>query len=660
VVITAIVAVFLDRRMLDRYLDSLERDPDLPKPRTIFADVAAPATDQLTEQLNRALGEIAAGQGPEGRLHFAIMSGRIALWEKVRGDPWSLHRVMRELKTLSERFPELHFSIDFEDWSDAPGGLRNGVYQGVPFQHLDDWISRFPRPDLSDRFSRCSLHYAGPPAARREIRGELQRLNPRRDGLRIGVADRSDGLEIVAEPDDPERAPFLLLLVNRLLVPMTMTDGVWECRVAFEGPITWSRTVSNLRPPAALQLLLSAGSGPVRRRVQSTSAPPLSLPRFDGVADLLAGEEVELRDPQGKYVRLTRDGTFARAGAPAAVESSDGRLAVTFQPGAPRSRLEWLDRQAGVARDVSARATELDRRPLGFVGHVLVMVESSLAIGHIRQWLVLHDTSGVERTSPAYTNSRCIAIDPEAGNVFLTAQTEGATRLLEIATASLQERVLYTFGDGEEEPRELIVTEGAGLLGVFSDREQTSFRRFDGERGFRSFATIPEMRDWETLVDGGFAYLITRVPPDSGGDARPSHLHEVCLADGAVKTLTPFGKSIVAERVARWTKQGPWIALVALSLETVYLFEAGALRRRFSLPSGHAISGMALSETGALALVVSEGDGADDGDVEGEADGDGDTDGASESFRLLLVRGEQEMDLAIPVELDPVRWVKAP
>jgi hypothetical protein len=627
--------VSLYPRVLDRYLDSLARDRELLRPKTVQVGVAAPAIDRLAEQLNEALSEIARAEEMEGS-HFSILSGRLSLWEKVRWNPWSLHRVMVQLGTLSQRFPDLVFSVEFEEPDHGGGTLRNGEYQGVPFTHLDRWVARFPPPDLGESFSSCSLRCAVSAEMAERIRERVDRSDLVPEGLRSSTTDRADGIDIVAEAEAPDRAFLLLLFASRVLHVVSLDASDWECQVSFDGSFEWNRVVTSYPQAADLRLLLGESTGRSTREQEPEPAPPtLLLPRFDGAAALLQGEEVELEDPHGRHVRLVSDGSFVPTGLPPRVQSSDGRHAVSFQPGADRSKLVWTDREAGATRNVSSRTAEFDRWPLGFIGHDLVIVESSIRVGYIRQRFVVRDPGGAERAGPVHLNSRSIALDDVGARMFLIAELEGVRTLLQVSAASLEQQVLHTFAEDEQEPRELIVFRGS-LVGVFRDRRETTFSRFDGS-GFRPFATIPEMLDLDIMMDGSLAYAITREPSDTG-EERPSHVHEVSMVDGQVRSTTPSGEGPPIGRVERQAACGRWIALQSSwqARSSVHLLEAGQARLVFVVPSGRAVSGIAVSETGGLALAISEGD----------------------RPGLLLIRGEREASFALPARLDPRRWVK--
>jgi hypothetical protein len=627
--------VSLVPRVLDRYLDSLERDRDLLRPKTIQVAVSAPEVDRLAGQLNEALAEIARAEGMEGS-HFSIRSGSLSLWEKVRWNPWSLHQVMDHLAKLSQRFPDLVFSVEFEEPDRGGGTLRGGEYEGVPFSHLDRWVARFPPPDLSESFSSCSLRCAVSAAMAERLRERLGNSDLVPDGLRISAIDRADGIDIVAEAEAPGRAFLLLLLASRVLHEVSLDASEWVCRVSFDGSFEWNRVVTSYTEAADLRLLLGESAGRATREQEpEPPPPPLTLARLEGAAGVLQGEEVEFEDPHGRYARLASDGSFVPTGLPPRVRSSDGRYTVSFRPGADRSTLEWADRDDATTRNVSSKTAEFDRWPLGFIGHDLVIVESSIRIGYIRQRFVLHAPGGAERAGQVHINSRRIALDDVGARMFLIAELDGVRTLLQVTAASLEQQVLHTFADDEQEPRELIAFRGA-LFGVFRDRRETTFSRFD-ESGFRRFATIPEMLDLDIIMDGSLAYAITREPSDTG-DERPSHVHEVSMIDGQVRSTTPSGDGAAIGRVERLATGGRWIALVSSwqARSSVHLLEAGEPRRAFAVPSGHVVSGIAVSATGALALAIRQGD----------------------RPGLVLVRGEQEATFALPARLDPRRWVK--
>ena len=86
----------------------------------------------------------------------------------------------------------------------------------------------------------------------------------------------------------------------------------------------------------------------------------------------------------------------------------------------------------------------------------------------------------------------------------------------------------------------------------------------------------------------------------------------------------------------KFRKAGGWIALSREATGQIDLFERGEPRGRHAVPAGQNIWSLAVSETGALAVVA----GADDG-----------------AASLHLVRGTKALDYAIPSALEVLAWV---
>jgi hypothetical protein len=292
---------------LDRLYLALQRD-DVPGPKELIACVAAPATDELVDQLDDA--QAVAG----GSLQFAIMDDELVAFATVRGNPWDLHDVLREVAVLTERFP---IEIQYE----PP--------QEIDAAALAAWVARHPAPAP-----------AGFTGARIRCRVPADRL----DAIREAIADR--GVELDGEVIRLG-ATAIPGVVDAVLREVVFADDPWSVEVALDGPSPWTVTVTSFAQRIALGYLLDA---------LAPYAPPVDEPEPQIELPALSGAEQLEHVPR---VRINKIRTIGEVtGDPVSIETK-------LRLGRIRTWLHYRGQRSRAFINTKPIAVDVDRVVLG-------------------------------------------------------------------------------------------------------------------------------------------------------------------------------------------------------------------------------------------------------------------------------------------------------
>lgn len=212
-----------------------------------------------------------------------------------------------------------------------------------------------------------------------------------------------------------------------------------------------------------------------------------------------------------------------------------------------------------------------------------VEVEVAFQLGRIRHRIVAG-----ERTSRAFVNSSAMARD--GARVLLTAERDGQSELLALDLATFAETRICAAPD---RPSELFVQAGE-ILGVVHDRNQTRVVRYpDGVVRTRVPGSL------EHCWRDGDALIVTTDHRDSN----ETRLHRIALADGTTRSA-----ALGAGRTAVCSCAGPWLAWQGRDAATVRVLERLEPRNERALAAGLEVYDLAISATGALAIVLAAGD----------------------------------------------------
>jgi len=204
---------------LDRIYAALLRD-DIPGPKEVIARVAESPSDELIDRIDDVQDQLG------GVMQFSIMGDDVLAFAKVRGDPWELHEVLRELSELAKHFP---IELDYEPEQDVD-----------PAQ-LAAWVAQHPRPQPAG-FTGAHITCHAPPAQLASIR----------EALAAWPVELQGNVLRVAQP------AAIRAVVDAVLRELVFVDAAWSVEVALEGAVPWRVTVSSFAHMIALGYLLAA------------------------------------------------------------------------------------------------------------------------------------------------------------------------------------------------------------------------------------------------------------------------------------------------------------------------------------------------------------------------------------------------------------------
>lgn len=533
---------------------------DVPRPKEIFVRLAG-ATDELADQLAEIAHEV-------GCPPFSIDGDELVTWAKVHGNPWDTHDVLAALAALSRRVSLRTFSVVLDPDGTA-GALRDGKLTGIAFAPLAAWVTAHPRPRHAAADVRAGLRVrgvdevelAGLDATASQVAGELA----------IEVA----------------RTDHIAPAVRRVVQGVAFLDEPWRVELTLTGGIAWRHAFARFIEGVELEQLIGTLLADVPRP-QTLPPPPIALPRSPELAAF--APDLALEELDGTLLAPGPDGEFAPVARAPSLWSSDRRFAVRWSG---PELVEWIDVAAGVTRDVHAAPAPYSRRPLGFAGDALVLIETDLELGRIRSRLVVHPPDGHERTSRAFVNPSAIGIVDER-TVALDAERDGTAELLAIELATWSETRLRA-GDPVR-PSEILGHAGA-TLGILGTRDATTIVRYPSAEPLHALAGALE----RVHRDGDVLWILTSEHDD--GQRFVTHLHRVGLADGRVATHE-LGRA----RTDLYRFAGAWLAWYGRDLRAIRRFEHGEPRGELAIPAGYRWDDVALAPDGALAVTFTGDD----------------------------------------------------
>ncbi|HEX3764230.1 MAG TPA: hypothetical protein VHW23_36300 [Kofleriaceae bacterium] len=598
----------MDGHALDRCLQALVV-PDYPS--TLGVTIRPIGIEgESTEELDR-IADTIGGEWCSRR------HGEKGLVIRVRTswNPWALHAALVRMCAWSERVPSQRLEVDFvhpglvnEMKIQVRGTLRAGVFTSgnVPLAELDAWVSAHPRPRLAGHRVRATLFCWTPRTSqlRRSARSQAEPRN------QVEIAELPGGLAFFIQRAD------CIAPVTREIGPAMPLTGTFE--LVLRGDAAWRCRVSDQITAHMLRLLLNDLLRDVPPSEPAPACAEIVLPPAPALGKPGPSEQLQLELEDGDWRVLAPDGSFASMPWPTRHVSADGRYRVQVSAddryrfrghrhAPPQIRL--TDTVTGAVRDVQPDGRRYPRVPLGFVGSELVMVEHANWLDD-RERIVLHAPDGTERTSREFDEIMVFTLDPEAARAYLVASRVPALwtagdvpKLLAIDLHRFEETVLQTFPGAVpssvpwgRDPH--LLCHGGELFGLHSARETTLVRY---ARGVEVIARVGGELDHASL-DGATLTLVT-ADLDLAADRCETFLHRLTLTGDWLGTVR-----LGLEPSVRFAAAGPWLAWHGRDSGRIVHYEGLEPCDEIAVPSGHRVSDLAVSPSGALACVLSATD----------------------------------------------------